>query len=86
MSSTMRSWCGRFTLESVPFAKPIGCFEFLRRSVVIRAKIRIHENCVVVLSTNVKTASYIDGADQATVPQARRQQSFSRQRQSYACS
>jgi hypothetical protein len=73
MSSTMGLWCGRFTLDSVPFAKPIGCFEILRRSVVIRAKIRIRENCVVVLSTKLKTAFYIDGADQAAVLQVRRQ-------------
>ena len=53
-----------------------------RESVVIRAKVRINDDCVVIPSIKVKTVINIDGADQATVPKIRRQQSFSRQRRS----
>ena len=53
-----------------------------RQNVVIRAKMRIDDDCVVVLSIKVKTVIYIGGADQAAVPKIRRQQSFSRQRHS----
>ena len=36
--------------------------------VVIRAKIRINDNYVIILFTKVKTIIYIDGANQAAVP------------------
>lgn len=46
--------------------------------VVIRAKMRNENNCVVIsfYCMKSKTVIYIDGVDQAAVPKIRRQQSF----------